>query len=263
MNKYIDIGVNLTSSSFNKDLPQVIDRAREAGIERLIVTGTNIEHSEHAIRLSELYAPVCLATVGLHPHHASEFSSDTYSELREMLGQPHVVAVGECGLDFNRNYSTRKEQVRAFEAQLELAIDLRKPMFLHQRDAHSEMLAMLKSCRNELRQVVAHCFTGTADEVSDYLALDMYIGITGWICDERRGQALKRAVKRIPLDRIMLETDAPYLLPRDMEEKPHEKNRNEPCYLPHIARSVAGFMGVDEKQLVTAAYKNSYEFFMK
>jgi TatD DNase family protein len=169
--------------------------------------------------------------------------------------------VGECGLDFNRNYATRKEQIRAFEAQLEIAIEIQKPVFLHQRDAHEDFVSIIKGCRDELKQVVAHCFTGTIDEVNDYVILNMYIGITGWICDERRGQALQQAVKHVPLDRIMLETDAPYLLPRDLQQKPVEKNRNEPCFLPHIAKSVAKYMALDEAELAAAAYNNSCEFF--
>jgi len=261
MAKFIDIGVNLTGSSFKKDVSQVIERAQHAGVEQMVVTGTDGSHSEQAIALTERYESTCYATVGLHPHHASDYSNDLDSELREMLAHKNVVAVGECGLDFNRNFSTRHEQIRAFEAQLEIAIDLQKPVFLHQRDAHDDFIAMIKSCRSDMGQLVAHCFTGSIEEVNDFVTLDMYIGVTGWICDERRGASLQQAVKHIPLDRVMLETDAPYLLPRDLQEKPVDKNRNEPCYLPHIAKALARHMGVEEEQLITAAYRNSCEFF--
>jgi len=261
MEKYIDIGVNLTGSSFKKDVAQVVAGARQVNVEHLIITGTNIEHSEKAVLLAEQYESVCSATVGLHPHHASDYSSTLDSELRDMLSHESVVAVGECGLDFNRNFSTRDEQIHAFEAQLEIAIDTQKPLFLHQRDAHEDLIAIIKSCRSDLNQIVAHCFTGNIEEVNEYVLLDMHIGVTGWICDERRGQSLQRAVKHIPLDRIMLETDAPYLLPRDAPQKPVEKNRNEPRYLPHIAKSVAKYMEVDEAKLITAAFENSCDFF--
>jgi TatD DNase family protein len=261
MNKYIDIGVNLTGSSFKNDLSQVIERAQMAGVERLIVTGTDVLHSELAIQLTEKYEAICYATAGLHPHHARDYSIDLGSELRDMLNHKEVVAVGECGLDFNRNFSTRSEQIRAFEAQLEIAIELQKPVFLHQRDAHEDFVSIIKSCRQQLNKVVAHCFTGSINEVNDYIVLDMYVGVTGWICDERRGLSLQKAVRHIPLDRIMLETDAPYLLPRDMPVKPVEKNRNEPCYLPHIAKSVARYMTIEESALITAAYENTTEFF--
>jgi TatD DNase family protein len=261
MEKYIDIGVNLTGGSFKKDIDQVIERAREVNVEHLIVTGTNTEHSEKSIKLADQYESICYATVGLHPHHASDYSSTLDSELRDMLSHEGVVAVGECGLDFNRNYSTREEQIRAFEAQIEIAIDTQKPLFLHQRDAHEDFISIIRSCRSDLNQIVAHCFTGNIEEVNDYVLLDMYVGVTGWICDERRGQSLQQAVKNIPIDRIMLETDSPYLLPRDAQQKPVEKNRNEPYYLPHIAKSVARHMELDEAELITAAFDNSCEFF--
>lgn len=261
MSKYIDIGVNLTGSSFKKDIAHVIERAQQVGVEHLIITGTNSEHSEKAIQLTEQYDSTCYATVGVHPHHASDYSNALDSELRDMLKHKKAVAVGECGLDFNRNYSSRKDQLRAFEAQIEIAIDLKKPLFLHQRDAHEDFISIIKSCRNDLNKIVAHCFTGSIDEVNDYVLLDMHIGVTGWICDERRGQALQQAVKHIPHDRIMLETDAPYLLPRDLPEKPVEKNRNEPYLLPHIAKSIAKHMAIDEEELITAAFNNSCSFF--
>ncbi|MBE9568847.1 MAG: TatD family hydrolase [Proteobacteria bacterium] len=261
MNQYIDIGVNLTGSSFKKDVSAVIERAQQAGVKKLVVTGTDVQHSEQAMLLAEQFDGICYATAGLHPHHASDYSADTGSELRDMLQQEKVLAVGECGLDFNRNFSPRKEQIRAFEAQLEIAIDLQKPLFLHQRDAHDDFVSILRSCCDQLPRAVAHCFTGTIEEVNDYVIFDLYIGVTGWICDERRAQTLQQAVKHIPLDRLMLETDAPYLLPRDLTEKPPEKNRNEPCYLPHIAEAVAHYMQVDVDCLSESAYENSREFF--
>lgn len=261
MNKFIDIGVNLTGSSFKKDVAQVIERALLAGVEQLIITGTDIEHSDRAIELTQQYDTICYSTAGLHPHHASDYSSDTGSELREMLAHKNVVAVGECGLDFNRNFSSRREQIRAFEAQLEIAIDLQKPVFLHQREAHQDLVSIMKGCRGELKQAVVHCFTGTIEEVNDYNLLDMHVGVTGWICDERRGLSLQQAIKQVPLDRIMLETDAPYLLPRDLEGKPVVKNRNEPCFMPHIADAVANHMGIEKTRLIEAVLDNSHDFF--
>jgi TatD DNase family protein len=261
MNRFIDIGVNLSVSSFKKDCSAVIERAQQVNVSQLIVTGTNIEHSELALQLTQQYPLVCYATAGLHPHDASDYCSVLDSELRDMLKQETVVAVGECGLDFNRNFSTRKEQIRAFEAQLEIAIDTQKPLFLHQRDAHEDFISIIKSCRDDLNHVLAHCFTGTIEELNDYLLLDMSIGVTGWICDERRGLSLQQAVKYIPLDKIMLETDAPYLLPRDLLDRPVHKGRNEPCYLPHIAESVAKHMQLEDTALIAAAYHNSCQFF--
>ena len=261
MKKYIDIGVNLTGSTFKKDIESVVERAQLAGVERLIVTGTDSQHSEQAITLTEKFDSVCYSTVGLHPHHASDYSQDLGSELRDMLKHKNVLAVGECGLDFNRNYSTREQQIKAFEAQIEIAIELQKPLFLHQRDAHDDFISILKSCRDDLSQVVVHCFTGTIEEVNDYVLLDFYIGVTGWICDERRGHSLRQAVKHIPRDRLLLETDAPYLLPRDLTEKPLVKGRNEPCFLPHIANVVANTVQIDADVIADTVYNNTCEFF--
>jgi TatD DNase family protein len=261
MSEYIDIGVNLTGSSFSNDLDQVIRRARDAGVTRMIVTGTDIDHSRRALELGHQYPDALLSTAGIHPHHASEFDNNAIEVLRELSVNESVVAIGECGLDYNRNYSTPEQQRLAFEAQLQLACELDLPVFLHQRDAHHDFVSMVKEYRHELVGAVAHCYTGTADEALAYVDMDMYIGITGWICDERRGIDLQDAVREIPIDRIMLETDAPYLLPRDLKQAPVQKRRNEPCYLPHICRVTAMHMGVDQSSLADNALQNTRRFF--
>jgi TatD DNase family protein len=262
MNEYIDIGVNLTGSSFRNDLDEVVQRALDAGVSQMIVTGTDIHHSQAALELSRSYPGVLVSTAGVHPHHASEFDENTISSLRDLCAEESVVAVGECGLDYNRNYSNPGEQRSAFEAQLQLACELRLPVFLHQRDAHDDFVRMISEYRDGLTAAVAHCFTGSEDEALEYLAMDMYIGITGWICDERRGGDLQRAVRSIPVDRIMLETDAPYLLPRDLEQQSVHKRRNEPCYLPHICDVTAKHMSVEHQQLAHAALENTRRFFI-
>lgn len=261
MSEYIDIGVNLAGSSFSNDLDQVIQRARYAGVTRMIVTGTDVDHSRQALELGRQYPDTLLSTAGMHPHHASEFDNNSIALIRELCVNEMVVAVGECGLDYNRNYSTPEQQRLAFEAQLQLACELGLPVFLHQRDAHDDFVSMIKEYRHELAGAVAHCFTGTADEALAYVEMEMYIGITGWICDERRGADLQRAVQEIPVDRIMLETDAPYLLPRDLKQVPVQKRRNEPCYLPHICRVTAMHMGIDQSWLADNALQNTRRFF--
>lgn len=261
MTKYIDIGVNLTGSSFKNDLDDVVQRAQAVGVEKMIVTGTDIDHSRAAIELCEKYPGRLYATAGMHPHHADDYTRETEQLLREISQNGSVVAIGECGLDFNRNFSTPDHQRRAFESQLALAIEMKLPVFLHQRDAHEDFVSMLANCKSQLGNAVAHCFTGTPAEVIEYLEMDMYIGVTGWICDERRGKDLQQAVKEIPLHRILLETDAPYLLPRDLSEKPGQGRRNEPCYLPHICEAVAKHMNVDIEELKAAALANTKRFF--
>lgn len=261
MNEYIDIGVNLTGSSFSDDRNDVIQRALNVGVTQMIVTGTDIHHSQVALELNRKYPDTLFSTAGVHPHHAGEFDDSMIHLLRDICIDESVVAVGECGLDYNRNYSKPGEQRLAFEAQLKLACELKLPVFLHQRDAHDDFVSMINEFRNELSGAVAHCFTGTGDEAAEYLAMGMYIGITGWICDERRGGDLQRAVRNIPLDKIMIETDAPYLLPRDLGQRPVKKGRNEPCFLPHICSVAAQYMGVDHLRLAQASLENTRRFF--
>lgn len=261
MSKYIDIGINLTGSSFADDLDEVLQRAQAAEVGSMVVTGTDVEHSRKAVELCQQYPELLFATAGVHPHNADDYTKNTSQQLTELSQEKCVLAIGECGLDYNRNFSTQQNQRVAFDAQLVLAAETNKPVFLHQRDAHDDFVAMLKNVRPQLSGAVAHCFTGTAAEANDYLELDMYIGVTGWICDQRRGGDLQQAVKEIPLDRIMLETDAPYLLPRDLTEKPVKSRRNEPCYLPHVAEAVAHYKGVELEELAQAALTNTKRFF--
>jgi TatD DNase family protein len=235
----IDVGANLTSKSFQRDLPAVIDRAAAAGVDTLIVTGTSLAGSRAAADLTDRKAPAALyATAGVHPHHAVEATGGWLDVLRALAGRPRVVAVGECGLDFNRNYSPQADQIRCFHAQLQLAAALGLPVFLHERDAHDAFIGILREHRPSLAGAIVHCFTGTRAQLDAYLSLDLHIGITGWICDERRGRELVGLVPAIPGPRLMIETDAPYLLPRSMPSPPRDR-RNEPAFLPHVLNAVA------------------------
>ena len=246
----IDIGANLTHESFRHDFDAVLERAREAGVERMIVTGASRAGSERALELARANPGTLHATAGVHPHHAGDYSEETDTLLRGLAGEPEVVAVGETGLDYFRDLSPRPAQRAAFEKQLAIAIDLGMPLFLHQRDAHDDFLALLKSARDRVPAVVVHCFTDDRRALFDYLDLDCHIGITGWICDERRGTHLRELVRSIPAGRLLLETDAPYLLPRDIRPPPPDR-RNEPMYLAHICEAVAGERG--EAAATTAA----------
>ncbi len=255
-----DIGVNLTNKSLLRDLDAVMQRAADAGVVGMAVTGTSIDSSRQAIDLCQSAPGVLVSTCGVHPHHASEWDSDSEQQLVEMAAQQCARAIGETGLDFNRNYSTPQEQEFAFEQQLEIAARLGMPLFCHQRDAHQRFIDILKNHRESLGSIVVHCFTDSRAALEHYLDLDCYIGITGWICDERRGLELQQLVSLIPEQRLLLETDAPYLLPRDLEPKPASKV-NEPCYLPHILHAVARHRGQDPVDLGAACLANSRRFF--
>lgn len=256
----IDIGVNLTNKAFAGDRDAVIERALEAGVTRMIVTGTDPATCEAALELVARWPGVLYMTAGVHPHHAVELDDAALGRIEQLAREPAVVAIGECGLDFNRNYSPPEVQQQAFAAQLELAASVQLPVFMHQRDAHAACMRLLQPQRRQLANVVAHCFTDTEQALREYLALDLHIGITGWICDERRGIELQRLVGLIPAQRLMLETDAPFLLPRDLPGAKQLK-RNEPASLPHIAAAVARHRDEAVGQLMEQVTSTTEAFF--
>ncbi|AKU98251.1 Deoxyribonuclease TatD [Labilithrix luteola] len=240
----VDIAGNLTNKAFRGDLPAVLARAAEAGIRGIVIAGVSAPSSQQAIGLAnanehaEHKRPRLVTTAGIHPHHASTASPDVLRTIADLVPNPRVSAVGECGLDYNRNFSPRDAQRHAFEAQLEIAAGAGKPVYLHERDAHDEFLEIMKRWRPKLKAGVVHCFTGSRATLQAYLDLDLHIGITGWICDERRGTHLRDLVRLIPADRLMVETDCPYILPRDLPGHP-KSGRNEPAFVAHVASTVA------------------------
>ncbi|HJP05494.1 MAG: hydrolase TatD [Chromatiales bacterium] len=260
MHDLIDIGANLTHDSFDADRDEVLARARAAGVQRLVITGASDDGNRKAAELAATHPGVLYATAGVHPHHASDYTAESGTRIRELAGRTDVVAVGECGLDYFRTFSPQDAQRDAFRAQLEIAAATGKPVFLHQRDAHDDFVKILNAHIAGISGGVAHCFTGTAAQMHTYLELGLYIGVTGWVCDERRGHDLQEAVRELPPERLLLETDAPYLMPRDLPEKLSAR-RNEPCVLPHILKAVAGLMDRDEAEIAAAATRNSEKLF--
>ena len=232
----------------------MLGRAIDADVERIIVTGTDLESSEAAVVLCAKHAPHLYCTVGIHPHDAAAAIAEWPDRLQELARNRAVCAIGETGLDFNRNYSPQPVQRTVFDAQLALAVRLRLPVFVHDRDTEGAVADAIARHRNGLRDVVVHCFTGSDADLQRYLDLDCHIGITGWICDERRGAALNQLVSRIPNERLLIETDAPFLLPRTLSPRPKSR-RNEPAYLIWVARAVAEARGqtVDEIRAITRA----------
>ena len=252
----VDIGANLTHESFAHDLDAVLERAQAASVAQIVVTGASRAGSVAALQRPGLL----FATAGVHPHHAADYDDDTDAELRALLADPRVLAVGETGLDYHRDYSPRSAQLRAFERQLETAVDIGKPLFLHQRDAHEDLLACLRAVEGRTGPAVVHCFTGERRELYDYLDRDYYIGITGWLCDERRGAHLRELVRDIPAQRLMLETDSPYLLPRTLRPKPAHR-RNEPAFLAHILEELARDRGEAAEAVADATSATARAFF--
>lgn len=256
----IDIGANLTHDSFDRDRDAVLQRARAAGVTKMIITGASREHSPMALELAQAHPGELFATAGVHPHHASEYTAECDAEMRALHTHPEVVAVGECGLDYFRDFSPRPMQRKAFEMQLQIAVDTGKPLFLHQRDAHADFMAMMKNFEGRMGPAVVHCFTGSREELFDYLDRDWHIGITGWLCDERRGAHLRELVKSIPRNRLMIETDAPYLLPRTLQPMPKDR-RNEPAFLAHIAEELARDRGETLEDVMQATTDTARAFF--
>jgi TatD DNase family protein len=256
----IDIGSNLTHESFASDRDAVMSRALQAGVRRQVITGADLSGSIQAAALAARHPTRLWSTAGVHPHHAQSYAAARREEWLALLRQPQVAAVGECGLDYYRDLSPRSVQREAFHSQLTIAVETRKPVFLHQRDAHEDFIAVLREFSGALQGGVAHCFTGGEVELDAYLAIGLFIGITGWACDERRGIELRKIIPQIPANRLLIETDAPYLLPRDLQPKPKTR-RNEPCYLPHIAATVAGLRGESVEFIAAATTRNAETLF--
>ncbi|HSW13870.1 MAG TPA: TatD family hydrolase [Solimonas sp.] len=255
----IDIGANLVHDSFDADFDSVLHRAWQAGLGAIVVTGSSADSNRKALELARRHPRHLYSTAGLHPHHASEWSEALGSEIRELASAPEVVALGECGLDYFRNLAPHADQQRAFRAQLDIAVELGKPLFLHQRDAHADFLAILREYRPRLCEVVVHCFTDTREAMQDYLSLDCHIGITGWVCDERRGKALFEAARDIPDPRLLIETDAPYLLPRNAPKQ--SDRRNEPALLPWVVKALALARSQSEEHVARVTADNARRFF--
>lgn len=256
----VDICFNFTHSAFRKDERAVLERAVAAGVTTLMVTGSSADESRRCVELAERYPDHLYATAGVHPHLAREWNETTLGRLRELAGCAKVKAIGEAGLDYNRDYSPRDVQRRVFEQQIELACELNLPLFLHQRDAHEEFIEILGRYRLDLPPAVAHCFTGEREHLETCLAMDLHIGITGWICDERRGRHLYELLPLIPSERLMVETDAPYLLPRDLKPPPAAR-RNEPAFLPHIVETIARCLDRPFGDVAAVTTANARRFF--
>ena len=256
----IDIGCNLTHDSFDSDLGEVVEKAREAGVVQMIVTGASEQGSPHAFQLARDFPGILYATAGDHPHHADTYTDATHAMLRDLAMHDEVVAVGETGLDYFRDFSPRDRQRQAFERQLSIGEETGLPLFLHMRDAHEDFHRILREHRDRLSDIVVHCFTGAREEMHQYLDLDCHIGITGWICDERRGTHMKEYLGDIPADRLLVETDAPYLKPRNLRPKV-KSHRNEPRFLPWIAGTLAAVRNEHPEKLAAQTTANARRFF--
>lgn len=262
--KYIEIGINLINKQFQNDLQSVISNAIDAGVEQMILTGTSVRNSEQSALLATNHPGTLFATAGIHPHDAKHFDGNSIPALRKLLVEPQVVSVGECGLDFDRDFSPRPAQETCYEAQLDLAVEIQKPLFLHERAAFTRFSFITDNFLSKLPKAVVHCFTGNLVEAKTYLDKGFYLGFTGAITDVRRFAHLKEVVKYAPLDRLMIETDSPFMLPKNVQKnlltKYHER-RNEPAFLPFVAETIAQFKGISIEAVAFQTTVNAKSFF--
>ena len=259
----VDIGANLLNGQFRHDLDAVLARARGAGLGHMMVTATDVADSQAAIELCRGHGDLS-CTVGVHPHDAAKTlaaGGDWVAQLRRLAGREPVCAIGEAGLDFHRNFSPPTDQRAVFDAQIRLAAELGLPLFVHDRDSGGAVYDALMSHAGQLNDVVIHCFTGDEADLKRYLAAGFHIGITGWVCDRRRGERLRDLIPQIPLDRLLIETDAPFLLPHGAASPTADKRRNEPCLLPFIAGAVAQLLGMPASELGRQTAANARRLF--
>lgn len=252
---YYDIGLNLFSRQFPEP-ERIIEEAADNGI-CCILTGTDTKENRKIhefIKKHEAYG-----TAGIHPHNADRAKQEDFLLIERLMAEnKKLVAVGECGLDYDRMFSTKENQKRCLEKQIVLAEKLDKPMFLHERSGANDFIKRFKRHPDICKRSVVHCFTGDKATLDSYLSMGFSIGITGWICDDRRGKELRQAVSIIPLDRILLETDAPYLTPKNV---PGLGRINVPQNIKYVARDLAGYMNVSEEVLMENAKKNTERIF--
>ncbi len=252
---YYDIGLNLFCRQFRE--PETIwNDALNEGV-MCIITGSDMKSNEATHRFVRNHD--AYGTAGIHPHNADSACKEDFARIEQLLSSnPRLVAVGECGLDFDRMYSTRENQIRCLEHHIRIAEKLSMPMFLHERDAAGSFAAIFEKHPEVCRRSVVHCFTGDRATMETYLEMGFCIGITGWICDDRRADDLRKAVAILPPDRVLIETDAPYLTPRNV---PGLARTNLPQNVKYVARELAKYMGIGERELIAYAKENTERIF--
>jgi len=269
----IDCGVNFTNPKYSGYTDYVIARAQAAGVQKMIVTGLKFNGCKLVMTMAKTRPNRLFAATGIHPHFLSDdWKEKTASQLEDMIKEPYCVAVGECGLDFNRNYSPQDTQKSAFEAHIELAIKYQKPLLVHDRDAHETIIEILEKYEGKnLPKVVIHCFTGTADNIKAYLAKGYYIGVTGFVCKDEHGAGLREAIASgvLPLDRIVLQTNSPYMMPngKDLDAVSSKllqhcyDGTNEPCTISIIVRCIARQLKQEPNAVAQVLFKTAVDVF--
>lgn len=251
---YCDSHCHLFMEEFDEDRKAVLERARREGISLLIAVGYSLQTSQAALQLAETEVGI-YAAVGIHPHDAKDYDDEAEKALRELAKGRKVVAVGETGLDFYRNLSPRPKQEEAFRGQIRLAKELDLPIVVHDREAHEEVVRILKEEGAEEVGGVIHCFSGDLHMAKAVWAMGFYTSIAGPVTYPKKGH-LPEVIQKAPLEKLLIETDCPYLPPQ-----PYRGKRNEPAYLLHVAQEVACLRGLTPKQLGRLTVENASRLF--
>ena len=249
----IDSHAHIQLSQFNRDRDAVLKRAHEAAVSTILVIGFDVETSLGAVELAEKHTQI-YATVGMHPHDAKDLTPDALKTLRELATRPKVIALGEMGLDYYRNLSPRPLQEEAFEKQLDLAEELQMPIIIHNREAYMDILPILEARQGKI-QGVLHCFTGNVELMRRSLAIGFYIGIGG-IVTYPNAKDVQAVAKEVPEDRLLIETDCPWLAPQFRRGK-----RNEPAYVRAVAEKIAELRGTSIETIGETTTKNFENLF--
>lgn len=253
--KYYDIGLNLFCKQFPEP-EKIIQEAENNGV-CCILTGTDNKENTKIDNFVKNHNT--FGTAGIHPHNADRARQEDFNQIEQILSEnKKIVAVGECGLDYDRMFSTKENQIRCLEKHIVLAEKLGKPLFLHERSAADDFIRRFKKHPDICKKSVVHCFTGDKETLDKYLSMGFSIGITGWICDDRRAKELREAVRNIPLDRILVETDAPYLTPKNVQGL---NRTNVPQNIIYVVKELAKYMKVSEEDLIDNAKKNTERLF--
>jgi TatD DNase family protein len=250
----IDTHAHLDMKDFGKDRQETLDRALEGGITHIISVGIDLSSSIKALELANTYDFV-YASVGYHPHHATDIDQQVIKELERLVSEPNVVAWGEIGLDFYRRYSPPDMQVKAFKRQLEMALDLELPVIIHDREAHTELLEILEEMRKGKAEGVIHCFSGDYDMATALIEMGYHISIPGTVT-YKKGLQVQEVATRIPLDRLLVETDAPFLAP-----VPHRGKRNEPLYVTYTVQKIAQLRNMEFQEVALQTAENAKRVF--
>tara|TARA_Y100000389_G_scaffold204577_1_gene258105 strand:+ start:4770 stop:5576 length:807 start_codon:yes stop_codon:yes gene_type:complete len=254
-----DIGANLLDRQLFKNFNEIVSKCKTNNIKKIIITSSHIDDTYKAKELIDREPDLLFTTVGFHPHNAKDYKDEYYERMVELCNLDYVKAIGECGLDYKRNYSNKNDQLYCFQKHLELATEINLPMFLHERDAHFDFSKILKEYIHQVEDVVVHCFTGDKTTLEDYLDMGCYIGLTGWITDPNRGHHLHDIIKYIPSNKLMIETDSPYLMPYSYNI---DRNKyNEPSNLVYVLDAVSCILKKDKRLLANELYNNTCKFF--